>query len=130
MLHCKGVWVLGKRGGGGRGRWGGPYEVPVSAPGPVPGGRQCQPFVFVPLTEGVAAPPPLGFINGDPERQRDQLNGPTRAALTADARTKSREQVLQREEVSNVHKRGAGGGGGAEEEPVKGKQRVGGTATW
>lgn len=111
--------------------------MPVSAPGPVPGGRQCQPFVFVPLTEGVAAAPPhlstapLGFINGDPERQRDQLNGPTRAALTADARTKSREQVLQREEVSNVHKRGAGGGkrgGGAEEEPVKGKQRVDGTA--
>lgn len=51
-----GYW--GKRGGGGRGRWGGPYEVPVSAPGPVPGGRQCQPFVFVPLTEGVAAPSP------------------------------------------------------------------------
>lgn len=62
-------------------------------------------FCVCPFDRGCSGTLPWVSSMGDPESQRDQLNGPTRAALTADARTKSREQVLQREEVSNVHKR-------------------------
>lgn len=104
VLHCKGVWVLGV---GGRGRWGGPCECRCQ-----PRARAQTAFCVCPIDRGCSGTLPWVSSMGVPESQRDQPNGPTRAALTADARTKSREQARQREEVHNVHKRGDEARGG------------------
>lgn len=110
----------------------------VSAPGPGPGDGQCQSIVPVPLTAGVVAPSPPGSFNGEPQSQRDQLNGPTRVALTSDTWTKSSEQVLQQsseqvlqqEQVCNIHStemkyvRGKETGGSAEDSEERGKMRI------
>lgn len=62
--------------------------VPPEPPPPPlphwPDDTQCQSIVRVPIDGGCSGTLPWASLNEEPESQRDQLNGATRVALTAD----------------------------------------------
>lgn len=59
--------------------------VAASPPPPLwPDEAQCQSIVRVPIDGGCSGTLPWASLNGESESQRDQLNGATRVALTAD----------------------------------------------